>query len=648
MKFLANTPVMGLAALVALSVGAGLTGGMALAQSGPTSDVTDADGGMTAKISGDLIRLYQQQQAPSISSSLRVQPSPIQVTPLVQTAGDMVVIDAVATEDAETLLAELQALGLVNGAHFGHVVSGHLPISAIANLAAIDSLHFVHASVAMTRVGSVTSQGDRAMLSDEAREDEGVRGRRVTVGVLSDSYDCLGGAAADIASRDLPRSRRIDILLEAPCAAPGEEEVRIDEGRAMMQLIRDVAPAARQAFHTAIGGQAVFAQGILDLANVADADIIVDDIIYLAEPMFQDGIVAQAVDTVKANGVAYFSSAGNGGRNSWDSGDDGFVESNLTDGLLTHDFDPGPGDDDRQLLLLGVGTTTLILQWDEPYATVSGPPGSASALDVLIYFPPGAPTPFVDTDSSEIGGDPVDGVQLTVSNQPVFVEVSFALRGGPAPQFMKYVLFDPSGDAITDPAQSFALEYQTDSSTNYGHSNAAGAAAVGAAFWRNTPPFGVFPPEPEVFTSAGGTPIFFDTAGNRIPTEIRQKPNFTGPDGGVTTFFGNRDSFGDRTPGGNHFFGTSASAPHVAAVAALMLEANRTLEPDDIYEILEDTAIDMDDPFTDGFDRGFDLLTGYGFVDAEEAVEEAEDFEADDDDDGDDDDDDSDEFAFAD
>ncbi len=85
-----------------------------------------------------------------------------------------------------------------------------------------------------------------------------------------------------------------------------------------MQLIHDVAPGVNQAFTTALNGQAAFAQGILDLA-AAGADVIVDDVIYFAEAMFQDDNVAQAVDQVKAAGVAYFSSAGNSDRKSYES-----------------------------------------------------------------------------------------------------------------------------------------------------------------------------------------------------------------------------------------------------------------------------------------------------------------------------------------
>ncbi len=63
----------------------------------------------------------------------------------------------------------------------------------------------------------------------------------------------------------------------------------------MAQIVYDVAPGAGLAFHTAFNGEADFAQGILDLA-AAGSTIIVDDVFYFAEPMFQDGVIAQAVD----------------------------------------------------------------------------------------------------------------------------------------------------------------------------------------------------------------------------------------------------------------------------------------------------------------------------------------------------------------
>jgi hypothetical protein len=43
----------------------------------------------------------------------------------------------------------------------------------------------------------------------------------------------------------------------------------------------------------------------------------------------------------------------------------------------------------------------------------------------------------------------------------------------------------------------------------------------------------------------------------------------------------------------------------------------------EIYEILGKTAIDMNDTDTARFDKGFDFLTGYGYVDAKRAVEAA-------------------------
>ena len=221
--------------------------------------------------------------------------------PLVRVTDDSVIVDMAAQGDVPALVQELRGLGMRDIAVYGRMVSGRLPIAALAAAAGLPHLRLARPAYAATRAGLVTSQGDAAMLADSARTSFGVDGTGVTVGTLSDSYDCLNGAAADVASGDLPGSV---VVLQEFTGCSGAT----DEGRAMMQIVRDVAPGAAQAFHSAFNGQADFATGIIELAN-AGADVINDDVYYFAEPMFQDGPIAQAIDTVKGMGVAYFSSA---------------------------------------------------------------------------------------------------------------------------------------------------------------------------------------------------------------------------------------------------------------------------------------------------------------------------------------------------
>ena len=83
------------------------------------------------------------------------------------------------------------------------------------------------------------------------------------------------------------------------------------------------------------------------------------------------------------------------------------------------------------------------------------------------------------------------------------------------------------------------------------------------------------------------------------------------PDGANTTFFGSDSTMdADTFP---NFFGTSAAAPHAAAVAALLLEAVPTLTPAAVYSALESTAIDMGPP-------GFDNDSGFGLIQADAAL----------------------------
>ena len=515
-----------------------------------------------------------------------------------------VTIDVMSKDgDAAALLETLTALGLTHGGTFGGMVSGLLPISSIQALAGLASVGQARVSHATTMAGSVDNQADAAMQTDDARTTFSVDGTGVSVGILSDSFDNLGGYATDIGTSDLPAG----ITVLDDLASGGS-----DEGRAMAQLVHDVAPGADLLFHTAFTGIANFAQGILDLA-AAGADIIVDDVIYFAEPMFQDGVIAQAVDQVFAMGVPYFSSAGNSARQSYESDYRGVADAGLNalagSYASWHDFDPGAGTDTLQAFTLNDGESVRIaLQWDEPFFdSGTGSPGSSNDVDIYILDAAGSSV-LAGSFDNNFGGSPFEFLtfQNTTGSTATF-NVAIGHWSGTAPNVIKYVDFNGGTNGA---------EFFTNSGSSYGHSSAEGGQGVGASAFFFTPEFGVDPPLLNSFSSAGGTPIYFDTAGNRLITpEMRERVDFTAPDGGNTTFFGS-DSGADADAFPN-FFGTSAAAPNAAALAALLLEHSPGVSPTDIYNALQSSAIDIVQRSTGAaIAVGADEDSGVGLIEA--------------------------------
>ena len=160
-----------------------------------------------------------------------------------------------------------------------------------------------------------TSEGDIAHQADRARRQYGVDGTGIGIGVLSNGVDTL---AERQASGDLPPT----VTVLPGQAGPPEPQQRktFDEGTAMLEIVHDLAPGAELYFATAFGGQAQFATNIEALCD-AGADVIVDDVSYFADAVFQDDIVAQGVNAAVAKGCVYFSAAGNAGnRNDGTSG----------------------------------------------------------------------------------------------------------------------------------------------------------------------------------------------------------------------------------------------------------------------------------------------------------------------------------------
>jgi hypothetical protein len=397
--------------------------------------------------------------------------------------------------------------------------------------------------------------------------------------------------ANDIASGDLPAATTI-----LQDFAGGT-----DEGRAMAQLIHDLAPGASIAFATAFTGMAGFANNIIALAN-AGAKVIVDDVTYFNELYYQEDVISQAIDQVTAQGVVYFSSAGNSGLNGYEGAWAGGALKTIgttSGGPYTESFMQfAPGQDYMTIDLRRVDH--IIMQWDQPANSASGPsPGPTGDLDVFITNAAGDRV-FQKAVSLNIGQDPVEVLSITslIGTETTGINyLRVGLHSGTAPGEIKII-----GGTNT---LGNALASNTNNGTILGHPAAAGAIGVAAA------PF-YDPTSVESFSSGGPVTHWFDVNGNRLATPIViDAPQITAVDGGNTTFFGS-DSTADADTNPN-FFGTSAAAPDAAAVAALMLQARTDLTPTDVKNLMMDTALDL------GV-SGFDSRTGAGLVQADKAV----------------------------
>jgi hypothetical protein len=451
----------------------------------------------------------------------------------------------------------------------------------VATVAAVSAVRAPMLFAPNCEGGSVISEGVAQLHAKAAREEFGIDGSEITVGVLSDSYDRDAGAATDAAedveSGDLPgtagecsgQTTPVEVIEDL--SEPGS-----DEGRAMLQIVHDMAPGANLSFATAFESEEGFAENIGKLAS-AGADVIVDDVAWFEEPFFQDGPIAVAVNEVANEGVTYLSAAGNDNLfdaegneiASWeapafrDSGGCPEAIENLSGFNGTHcmDFDPGPGLDETFGITVQSGETlTLDLQWAEPWN------GVGSDLDAFILSGAGKILAVSGEENTGPTGSqrPVEVVQWMNSGSTKTVQLAINRFAGGNPR-LKFILLQNGGGVS-------AVEYPRSSGGDvvgpsiFGHAGAAGAVAVAAVPYDDSS-------EPEPYSSRGPVAHYFapvegSSAADPLPTpEVLSKPDVAATDCGATTFFA--------SPSGEvwRFCGTSAAAPHAAGAVALMREA---------------------------------------------------------------------------
>ncbi len=216
--------------------------------------------------------------------------------------------------------------------------------------------------------GSVTSAGDDALGAADLRARLGVDGRGVNVGIISDG---LVDLQASVDLGDLPDNVQIINSRD------GDSDDNSDEGRAMAEIIHDLAPGANLLFHSGFPSSVDMIAAIEGL-TAAGADIIVDDLGFFAEPVFEDGPIAQAVKTAVNSGVVYVTAAGNGALNNYQAM---YRELNPNDGSpMQNEHDFGGGDRTMAITVSPGGLVIVFLQWADRFD------GLSSTADYDLYL----------------------------------------------------------------------------------------------------------------------------------------------------------------------------------------------------------------------------------------------------------------------
>jgi hypothetical protein len=495
------------------------------------------------------------------------------------------------TEVTEQNLRELQNAGArIELQDKGQrIVQSRIPVTRLEEVGALPFVRFVRLpDYGVHQTGSVTTEGDAILKTDQVRSMLGVDGTGVRVGVISDGINgifatgcttCDGVSGGPIATGDLPsatgtrypsgiltsvsggitaRSFRSDGDLEGGLGGG----LRGAEGTAMLEIVHDLAPGAQLFFANFDTGEE-FQEAVNWLAE--NTDVVVDDIGFFGMPY--DGTSAVSTNTANAlnnsaNPIrAYFTAVGNYARKHYqgvfvDSGVEWsgwFLPGNL------HLFQPtadtsdilGWGANLWDMIYLRAGASVVVsLVWDDPFG--------ASSNDYNLFLVQESTGDVVASSTDWQWGfeDPVERIAYT-NNTGVddFFHIliqNFMNLAAPRTfdMFIRQPGGAPAGPSPFGPNHE-NHNYNTVSSSVPAQSDAGGSPvsviSVGAIDEADSGNDDI-----EYFSSNGPT------------NDGRLKPDVTGIDGVSVTGAG---SFS------NPFFGTSAAAPHGAGVAALLLQA---------------------------------------------------------------------------
>jgi len=427
---------------------------------------------------------------------------------------------------------------------------------------------------------AINRNGVTIMRADQFVSQTGTSGLGVKVGVQSVGISSMQTIQA--------RGELPSVQVVAP--SDGASSPGGDEGTALLEEIHAVAPGAGLIYC----GPSTFVEYTSCLSRMVDAGatILVDDLIFPQQDLLSaDSSAVQAIEQLlKGNpNVTLFTAGGNYNGSYWEGTYTPVALASLgmqpltcpasgggaaqTDYYVTR-FD---GDPSQVLTVTQSARISVAFAWGDP------PDHNASAFDVY----------WVNADSTKSGClYSSSASDNQIASNIVFQAGTYTLYIGtpdatPSGKFLKLWI---GGDGLTSISKPTAGAVVTPQAI------ASGAVTIGAVNGSDGIGNGIEP-----FSSLGPITVLYPELA-RI-----QSPVLVAPDGinvdAVGTYFA-----GILFPDGN-FYGTSASAPNAAAVAALILGAFPALTSTQLVAALKSGAAQLGSTVPDA-------TFGYGRIDA--------------------------------
>ena len=471
-------------------------------------------------------------------------------------AGDMVYVYIYLKPFAETRTIDPYVWEVTDRDEENRLAVAWVGVNDLETLASLEAVRTIRTVVPpILRAGPVTTEGDAIHRTCDVRTKYSESGAGVKVGIISDGVD---NRAAAQNSGDLPAD--LTVLSNTQGG---------DEGTAMLEIVHDMVPDADLYFHDS-GADVVAFNSAIDALVDAGCDVVCDDIGWSDEPFFEDGIIASHLNSVLAsNDIVYVSSAGNAGQKHY-QGD------YYNDGYNFHD-------DYLYVNVPNNGEVMVVLQWNDKFGS------SGNDYDLLLINTADGTVLAGSWELQDGNDDPIEAfIYMNTEGYTIDAEIDVSnYNGEAATKTLELYIYPHNGADVysdnIDPADSI-----------FGHPAVPGAIAAGAIDASDPGNDDI-----EDFSSQGPVTITYPSIVSR------PKPDLSGIDGVAVTGAG-----GFPSP----FYGTSAAAPHIAAIAAQLWGAFPDKTGNEIRSTLYSSAVDLGS-------AGYDNVYGHGRADAVEAYE---------------------------